>query len=171
MKKFISIFAMLLSIIRLEAAEESVLSTSPDGAFELVQITELLPVKDKHKEKQRESIDFILRDTKTKVAVVLGDDGEDFINGGSVPSLQWSPTNSRLLIISAQIYKHARESRSVFRITDNSKLVYVPIPEDAIPDRWNSDGTVVLLIRHEDVYRFDGTKNVLEPVKSMKPGK
>lgn len=163
MKKLTLLLALFMFVHCIEAAEESVLSKSPDGAFELVQIKETKP----------DYTHYLLRNTKTKKAVVPDENNdEDYIETGfGSPSIEWNPKNSRLLIISAQIYKRMGSSSSVFRITDDSKLVYVSMPEDAIPDRWNPDGTVVLLVRHEEVYRFDGTKNVLAPVKSQKAGK
>lgn len=176
MKTILALLIALLSSGHLKAAEEEVLSTSPDGAFELVLITEELPVKDKtqEQEQRRELAARVLRNTKTKAAVVpdASGDAEDLIDGGGgIPTLQWSPKDNRLLIISAQVYKHYGESKGVFRITADSRLVEVPMPLDAIPDRWKPDGTLILLVKHEDVYRFDAAKGKLVPVPDAKKGK
>ncbi|WP_395751043.1 hypothetical protein [Prosthecobacter sp.] len=165
MKAFALLLATLLFITRLQAAEvESLLEKSPDGVFELVAI----------KDTKLDDTHYVLRNAKTKAKVIADDNefGEDYINPGfGSPTLEWNPKNSRLLIIDAKLYRDRGNTSTVFRITDDSKLVLVPTPEDAIPDRWNPDGSIVLLVRHEDVYRFDAGKNVLTPVKSQKAGK
>ena len=153
------VLAMFFFSIPLEAAEESVLYKSRDGKFELVAVKE---------EKSDPSL-FVLRNSKTKTEIESPQMDEDFINSGfGTPTLRWSPTNSRLLIITAKLYRHGGEVSSVFRITDDSKLVQVPIPDDAIPAQWNADGTLILLVRHKETYSFDATKNALVPVKNKK---
>jgi hypothetical protein len=167
MMNLYSMLIVTLSSTLAYADMQSVISTSPDKAFELIEEHHL---KEDYKS-------YTLREVESKKEVVYEDDptnyaGDDFLNSGfGSPQIAWCPTNSRLLILAAKLYRDRGTEYAVFQITNNLKLLRVNIPGDSIPDRWNPDGTLVILVRQEATFSFDSAKNAFVPRGSKKLGK
>jgi hypothetical protein len=146
-------FALSSFLTGVRAAEENVLSTSPDGAFELVAL----------KTQQSDYDQYTLRQARTKKPVGTGEAGDDFINPGfGSPNILWSP-DSRMLIILAKLYRDRGDFSAVFRISSDLKLVPLAVPEGSEAVRWNSDGSLVLHVKREVSYRFDPQRQIFVP--------
>ena len=154
MKAVAVAFLALALGLRADGNNESIVSKSHESSFLLIEVFD--PKTDLKW--------YHIRDARTQKEVRETDDpnntsGDDYLNPGfGSPIVQWSPTNSRMLLITSKLYRDRGYSCAVFRITDDLKLVRVPIRDEAIPERWNHDGTLVVTMRVEAVYGFDPTK-------------
>jgi hypothetical protein len=147
--------ALAVSVLLSEAgsAEERIVSSSIDGAFEFIAIN--------HEPSHYEQ--YMLRESKTKKPVMATEDSDDYINPSfGSPHLQWSP-NSPMFIVSAKVYREYGTLSAVFRISSDLKLVPISLPESAEPAQWTSDGDLILLVRREESYRFDPKTGTFVP--------